>query len=132
PTGSAATPSPVPEAAPLPAFDRADLLERLGGEEKVVGMFVVKFITAVTEHLDQLKEAVSDRDLAAVYYRAHTIAGTSANMGAPLMRELAARMESAAKTEDAEPLEALFLQLQQAFSAFKSESADSAVIPPTS
>uniref|UniRef100_C6E5E9 histidine kinase n=1 Tax=Geobacter sp. (strain M21) TaxID=443144 RepID=C6E5E9_GEOSM len=122
PSRAAATPAPEPEAAPLPAFDRADLLERLGGEDEAVGIFVVKFIAAVTEHLDRLKEAVSDRDLAAVYYRAHTIAGTSANMGAPVMRKLAARMESAAKTEDAEPLEALFLELLQAFSAFKSEA----------
>ncbi|WP_085815337.1 ATP-binding protein [Citrifermentans pelophilum] len=124
PSAAAANPEPPPQTAPL-AFDRADLLERLGGEEAAVEMFVAKFLTAIPEHLDHLKEAISRNDLGTIYYRAHTIAGTSANMGAPVMRELAARMESAAKIEDAEPLDALFLELLQAFSAFKSQAAPS-------
>ncbi len=124
PSAAAATPEPPLQTAPL-AFDRADLLERLGGEEAAVEMFVAKFLTAISEHLDHLKEAISRKDLSTIYYRAHTIAGTSANMGAPVMRELAARMESAAKIEDSEPLDALFLELLQAFSAFKSQAAPS-------
>lgn len=110
----------------LADFDRRDLLERLGGDDGVVGIFVEKFNTAVAEHLDVLHEALLRGDYQTVHFRAHTIAGTAANMGAPKIRDLAARMELLAKAQDTETLGGLFEELLQAFAAFKTAAADSA------
>jgi len=110
----------------LADFDRRDLLERLGGDDGVVGVFVEKFNTAVAEHLDVLHEALLRGEYQTVHFRAHTIAGTAANMGAPKMRDLAARMELLAKAQETETLGGLFEELLQAFAAFKAAAADSA------
>ena len=113
----------VPKEAPnddLPDFDRHDLLERLGGEEDVVGIFVGKFIAAVTEHLVILGKALQQGEHETVYFKAHTIAGTAANMGAARMQRLAARMEMLAKGGGSPQLMELYGQLQAAFTAFQS------------
>jgi len=125
--------APLPDHAPPPEpadqelfvdFDRDDLLERLGGGEDVVGIFVDKFIAAVTEHLGCLGEALLHGDEATIHFRAHTIGGTAANMGAPRIRKIAARMESLAKGGDPERLSELYAQLQQAFAGFKNAALD--------
>jgi len=105
-------------------FDRDDLLERLGGGEELVGIFVEKFIAAVTDHLGCLETALIEANEDTVYFRAHTISGTAANMGAPRIREIAARMESLAKGGNREQLSELYGQLQEAFAAFKAATVD--------
>jgi HPt (histidine-containing phosphotransfer) domain-containing protein len=54
-----------------------------------------------------------------VNFRAHTIAGTAANMGALRMREISKQMEALAKQGQGEQLPALFGDLQHAFAEFK-------------
>jgi len=129
--------APLPEEADtvgglsciLTDFDRHDLLERLGGDDEVVGIFVEKFIIAVTEHLDVLQVSLLQGEYQTVHFRAHTIAGTAANMGAPKIRNLAARMELQAKALDTQELDGLYEELLQAFAAFKAAAADSAHSP---
>ncbi len=104
-------------------FDREELLERLGGEESLIDIFVEKFNTGVTEYLSILGEAVRQNDAEAMHFRAHTIAGTAANMGALQVRSIAARMESLAKAGELAELPALYDDLQQAFADFKSVAA---------
>ena len=123
PQTTPATPPGVDRREHCLEFDRDDLLERLGGEDDLIGIFVEKFIAAVNEHLSCLGDALHQGDNATVHYRAHTISGTAANMGAPRIREIAARMESLANGGTPEQLPELFLQLQEAFAAFKSAAA---------
>jgi signal transduction histidine kinase/DNA-binding response OmpR family regulator len=99
-------------------FDRKELLERLGGDDSMIEIFVDKFVAGVTNYLVDLEEAVLQDDAVAINFRAHTIAGTAANMGALQIRELAARMESLAKKEELQDLRSVFGQLQQAFADF--------------
>ncbi|HBA87539.1 MAG TPA: hybrid sensor histidine kinase/response regulator [Geobacter sp.] len=101
-------------------FDRDELLERLGGEEEVVPVFVEKFVSGIKEHIRSLGEALQSGDQEAVYYRCHTIKGSAANMGAPRMRDIAGEMESLAKTGNPGALPPLYLRLQEAFAAFRS------------
>ena len=100
-------------------FDRRELLERLGGEEALIEIFVDKFIVGVTDYLSNLGEALLLGDMEAIHFRAHTIAGTAANMGAPAIRSIAARLESLAKAGDRTELMPLYEKLQEAFAIFK-------------
>ena len=115
--GADAVPAPsAPDAEP--DFDQGDLLERLGGEEELVGVFVNKFVEAVTEHLRQLEEALQQGDYDTCHFKSHTIAGTAANMGAPRIRKIAAQMEQMVKSRERDQLPELYQQLEQAVTAF--------------
>ena len=104
-------------------FDRQELLERLGGEESLIEVFVDKFIIGVSEYLVSLGDALQQGDCATVHFRAHTIAGTAANMGALQIRQIAARMEAQAKGGKLGEAEPLFGQLLEAFAAFKTATS---------
>jgi len=121
-----AAPSVQPAADTSGIFDRDELLERLGGEESLIDIFVEKFITGVTGYLANLEEALEANDLEAVNFRAHTIAGTAANMGALKMREISRRMEALSKQGQGEPLPALFGELRHAFAEFMAVTGHSA------
>ncbi|GFO61485.1 hypothetical protein GMST_38100 [Geomonas silvestris] len=115
---------PPPEAAPdLAVFDREDLLERLDGAEALVERFVGMFLESVSGHLLELETALGREDLAEVFYRAHTVCGTAANVGAAQIRALACRMERLAKEGTLEGVPALFGALQQAFADFQAAVA---------
>ena len=123
----ACVPDPIPPPPAAPAkllrpdvFDRVELLERLGGEEALIDIFVEKFINGITEHLTRLDEAVRLEDTSTIHFRAHTISGTAANMGAPRIQKVAARMESLAKKGELAELLPLIGELQEAFATFKS------------
>ncbi|WP_224963203.1 ATP-binding protein [Geomonas subterranea] len=119
-----AAPVQVAQAPPdEPDFDLGDLLERLDGDEELVGLFVTKFIEAATGHLHQLQEALQRGDHEECYFKAHTIAGTAANMGAARVRKIAAQMEQAAKNKEVDLLPAQLQQLQEAFAAFVAVTA---------
>ncbi|WP_136526931.1 ATP-binding protein [Geomonas ferrireducens] len=123
PEGPAAPPTAGEAKAPPPAkapldFDVEDLLERLGGDQEMVGVFVDKFVSAVSEHLRLLGEALQNGDYETCYFKSHTIAGTAGNMGAVRMRNLAAEMETLAKAQQLGPLPGLYRQLQEAYAAF--------------
>ncbi|TSK03831.1 MAG: response regulator [Geobacter sp.] len=123
PAGPAAPPTageakvPPPSKAPLD-FDVEDLLDRLGGDQEMVGVFVDKFVSAVSEHLRLLGEALQNGDHETCYFKSHTIAGTAGNMGAVRMRNLAVEMEALAKAQQLGPLPGLYRQLQEAYAAF--------------
>ena len=101
-------------------FDREDLLDRFDGAEAFIERFLDMFINGVSEHLVHLGEALQEQDEVAVHFRAHTISGTAANIGAPGIHKIAAKMESLAKGGDPKELFMLYEQLQKGFAAFKS------------
>ena len=104
-------------------FDRQELLDRLDGTEELVDRFVSMFVTSVEEHLVELEGALERKDIPAVYFRAHTIGGTAANVGAQQMRSLGSRMELVAKGGSLDGLPGLYEELKNAFDAFKSLAA---------
>ncbi|GFO69739.1 hypothetical protein GMLC_33180 [Geomonas limicola] len=117
-----AEPRGAQDQAPC-VFDRDDLLARLDGAEALVDRFVGMFVESVSGHLLELDAALHREDLAEVYYRAHTVGGTAANVGALQIRALASRMEQIAKEGSLEGVPALFSALQQAFVDFQTEVA---------
>ena len=100
-------------------FDRQELLDRLDGTEELVERFLTLFLDSVAEHLVGLSQALSRRDVSEVFFRAHTIGGTAANVGAGQIRSLAERLEAMAKTGSLEGAPELGCGLQEAFRLFQ-------------
>jgi CheY-like chemotaxis protein len=121
--------SGMPDSADLPerecvspvqskVFDRDELVMRLDGADALAEKFIAMFIESVNEIMPELEKAVRERDAAAAYFRAHTIAGSAANMAAGQIRDLAREMEALARSEEQETLPELFGKLKEAFGLF--------------
>ncbi|MBJ6724989.1 ATP-binding protein [Geomesophilobacter sediminis] len=114
---------PEPEKALPPSdvevFDRDDLLERLDGAEDLLAKFLRMFIESIDEMLPELERAVREMDPTAIHFRAHTIAGSAANISASQIRDLARDMEYRAKGGDLAETPSLLAQLEEAFGRFR-------------
>ena len=115
----AASDGPDAEGPHGRVFNRQELLDRLDGAEELIDKFVYLFLDSVTGHLVELRKAMTRQDVADVFFRAHTIGGTAANIGAEQIRSLAAQIEGPAKNGSLDGVPALFAELQQAFSFFQ-------------
>lgn len=76
-------------------FDRAALLERLGGNEALVEKFVVMFFKSADEHLLLLDQGISAGDAELVRTKAHAIKGSAGNVGACALAAAAATLDRA-------------------------------------
>ena len=75
-------------------FDRSGLLERMDGDEDLMGEILGLFVADVPQNLDALRAAASVADATTLQRLAHTIKGTSANAGAVLMQKLGSSLEA--------------------------------------
>ncbi|HIJ94322.1 MAG TPA: response regulator [Desulfuromonadales bacterium] len=91
---------PAPEAVSeqsLPVFDRAELLERLGGRDDMMGRFLEMFSRNVAGYMEQLRSAAERGDTEQLRIQAHTIKGAAGNISARVVRETAAALETLAR-----------------------------------
>ena len=100
-------------------FDRQGLMSRLDGAQDLVEKFLALFINSVAGHLVEMREALDREDVNAMYFRAHTVGGTAANVGAEQIRSIADKMEALTKAGSLSGVAALYSELQRAFSAFQ-------------
>ena len=92
--------APVAESGTPPVFDRAGLLERLGGAEALLPKFMGMFHNGIVHSLEGIELAIAASDADGLRVAAHTVKGSCGNIGAMQMRETAAAIETAAKTGD--------------------------------
>jgi signal transduction histidine kinase/CheY-like chemotaxis protein/HPt (histidine-containing phosphotransfer) domain-containing protein len=129
PGGSAVTTGEIPAVEPaetvesLPAFDRRDLLERLGGREEMLGRFIDMFSRNVVGYMDALQTAIAQGDVEQVRIQAHTIKGAAANISARRMRETSAAMELHAKEGRIDEAAGLLEKLKAELEEFKQETS---------
>jgi len=91
-----------PEPEPPPVFNRATLLHRLIDDEELAHELVVSFIGDIPQHIHRLKDALNRSDGVQAERSAHTIKGASANISGEALREVAGKMEDAARSGDLE------------------------------
>jgi PAS domain S-box-containing protein len=120
------SPPAIPEleiGAPAPPmiFDRLDLLERLGGDEKVVDEIIVTFLNDTPLRMDALRCCTEAGDLIGAEREAHSIKGASASMGAGALSERAFDLEMACKAGDLETIKGRFAEMEKAFIELKAE-----------
>ena len=104
-----------------PLFDRVGLLERLGGQEEMLGIFFDMFTKNVANYLELLTVAFEQGDGEQVRIQAHTIKGAAGNISALRVCKTATTMEMHAREGRLQEAAELFQQLNDEIEAFQHE-----------
>ncbi len=104
------------------AFDYNVLLERCGGDPAFAARILAKFRARVTEYVEELRETAEAGDSEQLAALSHRIKGTSANLAAEPMRELAEKIEMCARDGKAEAALEMIEQLRGAAERFIAQS----------
>lgn len=102
----------------LAIFDRSALLERLLGDEELVGVILKEFQKEGMEQIEQLRGALDCNDSEKGRRLAHTLKGSSGNVGAMVLREWALRLEEAMKSGDMDEARKRLRRVEDAFHQF--------------
>ena len=114
----------IPDAEAAPAdddgavFDRKSLAERLDDNEALLGEVVKLFLDDARRHLERLAQAIAAGDLHQAGRIAHSIKGSSANIGAHAFREAALKVERAAQDGVLDPAHPSAAALRHEFDRF--------------
>jgi HPt (histidine-containing phosphotransfer) domain-containing protein len=81
-------------------FDKANLLERLDGDEELCRELIGMFIKQAPVYIKDLKHFFEDNNISAFTRQAHSIKGASANVGALRIKYWAIKAEDAMKNKD--------------------------------
>ena len=100
-------------------FEKADLIDRLMGDEELAKEILEGFMEDVPLKVAALKKAIDDSDAESVRQEAHSLKGASANVGAPVLREVAYQIEVAGKENDLEKAESHIPNLNEQFEMLK-------------
>jgi HPt (histidine-containing phosphotransfer) domain-containing protein len=100
-------------AADKTVFDRADLLERLGGDEEFVAEIVEIFLETADEMLAAVDSAVAAGDAHRVERAAHSMKGALLNIAAEPVADIALRLEQAGRSGELELCSQLYDELKQ-------------------
>ncbi len=95
-------PEPVLESdePDCPVFDEGSLLSRLGGNEELVRKILLKFVDDMPRRVELLKDAIAGGNLEEARLQAHTIKGSSRNVGAEMLGQAAEKLEKACRAEE--------------------------------
>ena len=129
---SVQVPPQAPPPAPPPAqpgFNKAALVERLGGDPAFADHVLSLFLEDAARRMAILQGHLEAGDLQGVQAQAHPLKGASANIGAEAFRQVAAALEQSAKAGDFAQASALLPLLQQAHQRLKIEQEPGDVQP---
>ena len=96
-----------------------ELLARCAGQEAICRTVLEKFIEQMQADLPQLTEAVGRGETETAARLAHRIKGASANIAASELRAAAAKLESAASTQETDTVRAMLSELQSEWQQFQ-------------
>lgn len=105
--------TPASDAPPSP-FDKAWMLEQIGGDEDLMHEVIRIFLDDYPRLISNLREALSAADAPAVQSSAHALKGAVGNFGAPTAVAAALALEQAAKQGKLEQLAQLGLATEKA------------------
>ena len=107
----------------LPVFDRVALLERIGGNTEMLGVFLDMFNKNVAEYLELLILAVENGDGEQIRIQAHTIKGAAGNISAKRVSKTAGNIELHAREGRLSEAGNLLEELQYEISLFQEEAS---------
>jgi CheY-like chemotaxis protein/HPt (histidine-containing phosphotransfer) domain-containing protein len=111
--GSAAMPSGVR------VFDRALMLSRLMGDETLAREVIALFLSDTPRLIQELKSCLEAGHAAGVQRHAHSIKGSSSNVGAEALRAVAFEAEKSAKDGDLKAARAHVAEVEKQFDLFR-------------
>jgi PAS domain S-box-containing protein len=100
-------------------FDKTGSLSLLGGDEELLKEILALYLEDAPRQIDALKEAIEKGDAAFVQRHAHTLKGSSGNVGAVLMQEVAYEMEKAGKAGNFHRAASLLEKMEKEFDDLK-------------
>jgi HPt (histidine-containing phosphotransfer) domain-containing protein len=101
-------------------FDKEAFLGRIGRNEALAQKIMVKFIDDVPKRMEAIRSAMEKRDMEEIRIQAHTIKGSSRNVGAERLGYYAERLEKSSASGDSALLEELVAMVQNGFEELKS------------
>ncbi|MBF0543806.1 MAG: response regulator [Candidatus Riflebacteria bacterium] len=114
------TRKPIAKLGPeLKVFNREALLERMMGDESLLLEIVAEYSKGLPIRLNTLKKAVELGNNELTEREAHSLKGSSANVGAELIQVVAFGMEQLAMLEKIEEIPPLFSELEKQINNFK-------------
>ena len=114
----ARTDDPAAETEP-PPFDEAVMVRRLMGDRTLVAEVIRVFLDHIPRRIGELEGCLSAGDAESALRQAHTIKGSSANVGAEALRAVAEAMEKAVRDGDLAGAEARIPELKARFEQLK-------------
>jgi CheY-like chemotaxis protein/HPt (histidine-containing phosphotransfer) domain-containing protein len=110
----AASPEPaVSTDGALPLFDEADILNRMDNDRDFVRMILDESLEELPRQLEALRESCRGSDAKTIRGLAHTLKGMAGNISTGTLRDVAARMEAAAKEDDLVTVQGLLPELER-------------------
>jgi PAS domain S-box-containing protein len=107
-------PAPSPSPAPQAMVWNPDTLnELLMGDEAMAIPILEHFIRMLPEQIQNLKQAFENEDLASAERQAHTIKGASAHVGAEMLHNEAAILETALRNKDVQASRASIILIEK-------------------
>ncbi|MCE5307026.1 MAG: Hpt domain-containing protein [Acidobacteriales bacterium] len=97
----------------LVRLNKALVLERLGGDEQLLGEIAGLFLSDYPGMLEQVRQAVARQDSSALHHAAHTLKGAIANFCADAPFESAYRLERMGREEDLAGAEEALSELER-------------------
>lgn len=94
-------------------WDKAEMLDRLGGDEDLLRELVSTLVEESPRLLDTLREAIASSDSDAVMRGAHSIKGSVSCFGGGLVEKSAQRLETMGKTKGLSEAAATFAGLER-------------------
>jgi CheY-like chemotaxis protein/HPt (histidine-containing phosphotransfer) domain-containing protein len=108
-----------PDAASVPVFDRAAVLERAMGDQRLAADILNSFLEETPRQIQKLRALLEEGQAQTCGQQAHSIKGAAANIGGERLRQVAWEMEKAGDAGDLEAiadrmdsLESRFLELR--------------------
>lgn len=117
------TPMSLPDEPELPVFEEGSLLARIGGNEVLARKIMRKFLDDVPKRVELLREALGNGNLEEALLHAHTVKGSSRNVGAQSLGQAAERLEKACQTNDSGSLAELTERVEAQFEELKARLA---------
>jgi len=102
-------------------FDREELLDRLQGDEKLLKELLEIFFSQVPDLIEQIREALFNKDMPAVVKLGHKLKGMSGNISAKRIHKKAFGFEMSARQDKKEVLSVIFREIEEEFQVLKRE-----------
>jgi HPt (histidine-containing phosphotransfer) domain-containing protein len=103
----------------LVGLNKALVLERLGGDEQLLGEIAGLFLSDYPGMMEQIREAVVRRDSNALHHAAHTLKGAVANFCADAPFESAYKLERMGREGDLAGAEEAVSELERQMQSLK-------------
>ena len=102
------------QAAP-PLWDRADLLDRLMGDETMMAPIINGFLTDIATQIKAMRARVSAQEADKGSRQAHAIKGAAAAVSGHRLHMVASRLEEAIRRQEWPAAESLMVEMEAAF-----------------